>query len=180
MDWHVGTPCETLLFSNTNIVVVMIVEGIWVDRSRNRRQVQVNPCLHGHCISFGEESFLIEPELLLGESIDEVWAYLGDVISHGHLMPLISRYSMSQKHHMHFFIRWLHRFLFFGHGVVIRPRISLWWGVRLMKSSLEVHKVLHLRMISVHLKSLHILQYFQSLLFISRNSIIDTEIDGPT
>ena len=72
MDGHVGTPCETLLFSNTNIVVVMIVEGIWVDRSRNRRQVQVNPCLHGQCISFGEESFLIEPELLLGESIDEI------------------------------------------------------------------------------------------------------------
>jgi hypothetical protein len=48
-----------------------------------------------------------------------------------------------------------------------------------MKSSLEVHKVLHLRMITVHLKSLDILQYFQSLLFVSSDTIIDAEINGP-
>lgn len=95
MDGDVGTSCETLLFCYTNIVVMMIVEGIWVNRSRNCRQVQVNPCLHGHCISFGEESFLVEPELFFGESIDKVRANFGNVISHGHLMPLISRDSMA-------------------------------------------------------------------------------------
>jgi hypothetical protein len=51
--------------------------------------------------------------------------------------------------------------------------------VRVMKRPLKMHKVLHLRMITVHLKSLDILQYFQSLLFISRNPIIDAEINGP-
>ena len=179
MDRDVGTPCETLLFSYTNIVVMMIVEGIRVNRSRNCRQVQVNPSLHSHCISFGEESFLVEPELFFGESIDKVRAYFGDVISHGHLMPLISRYSMSQKHHVHFFIRWWHRLLFFGHRGILRPWIPLGRGVRVMKRPLKVQKVLHLRMITVHLKSLHILQYFQSLLFVSRDTIIDAEINGP-
>jgi hypothetical protein len=179
MDWDVGAPCETLLFGYTYIVVMMIVEGIWVYRSRNRRQVQVNPCLHGQCISFGEESFLVEPELFFGKSIDKVRANFGNVISHGHLMPLISRYSMSQKHHVHFFFRWWHLFLFFCHRGILRPWISLGRSVRVMKSSLEVHKVLHLRMITVHLKSLDILQYFQSLLFVSSDTIIDAEINGP-
>ena len=60
MDGDVRTPCETLLCRYAYIVVMMIVEGIGVYRSRDSRQVQVNPCLHGHCISFGEEPFLIE------------------------------------------------------------------------------------------------------------------------
>ena len=179
MDRDVGAPCETLLFCYTNIVVMMIVERIRVYRSWNCRQVQVDPGLHGHCISFGEESFLVESELFFGESIDKIRAYFGDVISHGHFLPLVSRYSMSQKHHVHFFIRWWHRFLFFGHRGILRPWIPLGRGVRVMKRPLKMHKVLHLRMITVHLKSLDILQYFQSLLFISRNPIIDAEINGP-
>jgi hypothetical protein len=48
-----------------------------------------------------------------------------------------------------------------------------------MKRPLEMHNVLHLGMITVHLKSLHILQYFDSLVLVSRHPIIDAEINGP-
>ena len=48
-----------------------------------------------------------------------------------------------------------------------------------MKRPLEVHKILHLRMITVHLKSLHILQYFDGFVLVSRHPIIDAEINGP-
>ena len=101
------------------------------------------------------------------------------MISHGDLLSLISRYSMSQEHHVDLFSRWWHRFLFLGHRGILRPRIPFGRCVRVMKRPLEVHKVLHLRMITVHLESLHILQYFDSLVLVSRHPIIDAQMNGP-
>ena len=72
VDRHCGTSDETLLFRNSIFVMMVIMESLWANCSRNCSQIQVYSGLHAHSISLGEEPFLIESKLFFSKPIDEI------------------------------------------------------------------------------------------------------------